>query len=59
MLDHGHMASDLALCKNRFNFTCENSVTFAHLQNNQSIVSGKNNSADLIEVVHKEGIKVV
>ena len=50
LLEAKHMAVDINLCEKRRPFGCQNPVLLAHLEDNISIVSGSENSADLIEV---------
>ena len=53
------MTLDLSMCKTRYKFECENPVLLAHLRQNQSVVSSKDNSVDVIQVVPREGIQTV
>ena len=48
LLASGHMALRLDESQLRFNFACERPVLMTHLEGNCSIVSGRDNSADVI-----------
>ena len=50
LLEAKHLAIDINLCDKRRAFGCQNPVLLQHLEDNISIVSGSENSADLIEI---------
>ena len=50
LLEAKHMPVDLNLCEKRRAFGCQNPVLLAHIEDNISVVSGPENSADLIEI---------
>ena len=59
LLQTGHLTIDLNMCKKRFKFQCEDPVLLAHLQKNQSVVSGKDFSADIVQITHNDEVEIV
>ena len=59
MFEVGHMAHDLNMCKTRYDFSCKKPVTLVYLENDQSIVSSADKSADLIKIKADKGVEVV
>ena len=58
-LNAGHMAHDLKLCKVRRPFDCQYPVLLSNVEDNISLVSGIENSVDLVEIIPGKGFKTM
>ena len=54
----GHMGLDLNICDVKHLYSCERPSLLCHLQDNISVTSGADNSADIVSVVPGSGLKV-
>ena len=52
------MGLDLNICDVNYKYACEKPSLLCHIQDNLSITSGADNSADIVSIVPGEGLKV-